>query len=129
MKDKINNIKILLELNGGTKNTEKTALIIIDSVKHLIPNFDMDKIKPDDIKDIVEKIQEETIPIYDKYFTNEEILGFIDFYKTPIGQIYLNKMGRVVMESMQVGSKYGKIVYERLMELSSNELNIESSES
>jgi len=117
MEEKIKNIKILLELNGGTKSTENTAISIIDSIKHLIPDFKMNNVKPEDLKDIVEKIQEETIPIYDKYFTNEEILGFIDFYKTPIGQVYLSKMGVVAMESMKVGSKYGEIVYKRLLEL------------
>jgi hypothetical protein len=118
MEEKIQNIRTLLELNGGKKATENTAISIIDSIKHLIPDFKMNNVKPEDLKDIVERIQEETIPIYDKYFSNEEILGFIDFYKTPIGQVYLSKMGTVAMESMKVGSKYGEIVYKRLLEIS-----------
>lgn len=115
--NKRNNIKTLLELNGGTKTTENNAIMIIDSIKHLIPDFKMENVKPDDIKDIVETIQEETIPIYDKYFSNDEILGIIEFYRTPIGKSYLSKMGSVAMETMQVGSKYGEIVYKRLLDL------------
>jgi hypothetical protein len=118
MNEKMQNIKNLLEINGGTKSNENIAISIIDSIKHLIPNFNSDKIKPDDIKDIVEDIQKETIIIYDKYFTNEEILEIIEFYKTPIGKIYLSKMGIVTMESMKTASKYGEIVYNRLLEIS-----------
>lgn len=122
MEEKIKNIKTLLEVNGGSKANEKMAKDIIDSIKHLVPNFNDENVKPDDIKDIVEKIQDETIPIYDKYFTNEEILEIIEFYKTPIGKVYLSKMGIVTLESMKVASKYGEIIYKRLIEISGTEL-------
>lgn len=118
MDEKIQNIKTLLEINGGSKANEKTAISIIDSIKHLIPNFNANNVKPEDLKDIVDDIQNETIPIYDKYFTNDEILQIIEFYKTPIGLIYLNRMGAVAMESMSVASKYGEIIYKRLIEMS-----------
>lgn len=122
MEEKIKNIKNLLDINGGSKANEKMAKDIIDSIKHLVPNFNDENVKPEDIEDIVEDIQNETIPIYDKYFTNDEILGIIDFYKTPIGKVYLNKMGTVTLESMKVASKYGEIVYKRLIEISETKL-------
>jgi len=115
---KIQNIRNLLEINGGTKSNENAAISIIESIKHLIPNLNVDEVKPEDIKDIIDDIQNETIPIYDKYFTNQEILDIIEFYKTPIGKVYLNKMGTVAMETMKIGSKYGEIVYKRLIEIS-----------
>jgi hypothetical protein len=119
---KLENIKKLLELNGGDKANEKTAQSIIDSIKHLVPDFKNENVKPSDIKDIVDTMQNETIPIYDKHFTDEEILGIIDFFNTPIGKIYLSKMSTVVMETMQVSSKYGEMVYNRLMEISGTDI-------
>jgi hypothetical protein len=115
--DKIENIKKLLELNGGTKSYEDSAFTIIDAVKHLVPNFKQENFKEKDLRGIVDDIQSQIIPIYDKHFTNEEILGIIEFYKTPIGQTYLIKMGVVAMESMQIGNKYGEMIYNKLIEL------------
>jgi len=112
-KDKNTNILKLLELNGGNASTEKSVSDIIEAIKHLVPDFNPDRV---DMKDILNEIHKELIPIYDKYFTNEEILGIIEFYKTPIGKSYLTKMGGVALESMQVGNKYGEIIYKKLTE-------------
>jgi len=121
MEEKIKNIKILLELNGGTKADSKAANAIINAIKHLVPNFKEENINSEELENIVNDMQEQIIPIYDKHFTNDEILGIIEFYKSPIGQSYLNKMSRVAMESMQVGNKYGEIIYNKLMKLSKTE--------
>ncbi len=120
MEDKIENIKTLLELNGGKKSYEDSVMDIIDAIKHLIPNFKDENIKPEDINDIIEDIYFQIIPIYDKYFTNEEILGIIDFFKTSIGKVYLSKMGIVALESMHIGNKHGELVYNRLMKINGN---------
>ena len=119
MEDKIENIKTLLKLNGGNRNDLKSAESIIQAMGHLVPNFKPEKVNPEILQDILEEIQKQIIPIYDKYFTNEEILGIIEFYKTPTGQSYLSKMGHITIESMDVGNKYGEIIYNKLLELSS----------
>lgn len=117
MEEKIENIKLLLKINGGTKSYEEATLDIIDSFKHLIPNYTDEKLTPEFLKEIVSEIENGIIPIYDKYFTNEEIVGIIDFYNTPIGKIYLSKMGVVTIECMKIGNKYGEIIYNKLMSL------------
>lgn len=122
MKNKIENIKILLEINGGSKSYEKSIFTIIDAIKHLVPNYKDENLKSENITDIINDIQDQIIPIYDKYFTNDEILGIIEFYKTPIGEMYLNKMGAVAIESMQIGNRYGEIIYKRLMEMNGNKI-------
>lgn len=116
MSDKIENIKLLLELNGGTKSYRDSILSIIEGIKHLIPNFN--GVDENIINEILEDINSQIIPIYDKYLTNEEVIGIIEFYKTPIGKVYLSKMGAVALESMQVGNKYGEIIYNKLIEKS-----------
>jgi hypothetical protein len=118
MEEKIKNIKILLNLNGGTKSYEDSAKRVINAVKHLIPNYKDENFKPEYLEEILEDIQNQIIPIYDKYFTNEEIIGIIEFYNTLIGQAYLSKMGIVALESMQVGNKYGELIYNKLIEMS-----------
>ena len=36
--------------------------------------------------------------------------------------MYLNKMGAVAIESMQIGNRYGEIIYKRLMEMNGNKI-------
>lgn len=112
---KIDNIKTLFDINGGIKSYENSILNIIDAVKHLIPNYK--ELEQDDLTNLTNEILNEIIPVYDKYFTDEEILGIIEFYKTDIGKAYLNKMGIVTMECMQISNKMGEIIYKKLVDM------------
>ncbi|RZF55826.1 DUF2059 domain-containing protein [Acinetobacter halotolerans] len=49
------------------------------------------------------KLEPEMIKIYVEEFTQEEINGMLEFYKTPVGQSTINKMPIVMQKSMQVG--------------------------
>lgn len=117
MDDKTKNIKELLSLNGGVNSFHDSAITIIDAIKHLVPNFDQNKFTIEDLNDIIQNIEDQIIPIYDKHFTNEELVGFIEFFKTDVGRVYLNKMGIVALETMQIGNKYGELVYNKLVEI------------
>jgi hypothetical protein len=48
------------------------------------------------------------IPIYDKYFSIEDIEGLTKFYETPAGKKALSKLTQVMMECQTVGSKFGE---------------------
>ena len=122
--DKIKNIKTLLELNGGTKATEDSVISIIGAIKHLVPDFSPDNLTREELGKIIEDVLNEIIPVYDKAFNNEEILGIIEFYKTPFGKSYLTKMGKVAYECMQIGNTYGELIYEKLTELNKKDDNI-----
>lgn len=117
MDTKINNIKKLLDLNGGRSSYEDSIIQTIEAINHLIPNFN-GELKKEDFNEIMDDIYKTIIPIYDENFTNEEILGIIEFFQTDIGKVYLAKMGRVAMESMQIGKKHGELIYNKLMEKS-----------
>ncbi|ENX06478.1 hypothetical protein F898_03428 [Acinetobacter courvalinii] len=51
------------------------------------------------------KLEPEMIKIYAEEFTQQEIDGMIQFYKTPVGQSTIDKMPIVMQKSMQVGYK------------------------
>lgn len=48
------------------------------------------------------------IPIYDKYFSNEEIKSLLQFYRTPLGQKTVNVLPTVAAEMQQEGKKWGE---------------------
>ena len=47
------------------------------------------------------------LPIYDKHFALEELKAILAFYETPVGRLMLEKMPRVLRESMEAGKELG----------------------
>ena len=62
-----------------------------------------------------------TVSLYDKYFTNDEILGLIHFYETPLGQKATSVLPTLVQESMARGQEQGQRAAERAMNRLSEE--------
>lgn len=56
------------------------------------------------------------IPIYAKYFSQEDLEGMIQFNKTPLGQKVIRTMPDVVKESMAAGAEWGRGVATKAME-------------
>ncbi len=48
------------------------------------------------------------IPLYDKYFTDEEIKGLIKFYETPLGQKAISALPQLTVEMQEAGQKWGE---------------------
>ncbi|TAE61442.1 MAG: DUF2059 domain-containing protein [Nostocales cyanobacterium] len=114
--EKINNIKKLLEITGAKAMTQQMLNDMFSTMKSQYPNLPANfwkafiaEIKPDDIFN-------EYIPLYDKYFTDEEIKGMIAFYQTPLGKKTLNVLPQLTKDSTQIGIKYGKEAAERAIE-------------
>lgn len=48
------------------------------------------------------------IPVYQKHLTRQEVKMVTDFYSSPAGQAFVQKMPLVLNEAMQVGGEYGR---------------------
>ncbi|MCW5313769.1 DUF2059 domain-containing protein [Nostoc sp. KVJ3] len=113
--EKTNNIKKLFELTG-VKNIYRQ--ILTQSLNEFksdypqVPQKFWDKFatefKSDDLVD-------EIIPIYNKYFTNEEIKQLIAFYQTPVGQKAITVIPKIYQESYEIAKKYGIAAAERAL--------------
>ena len=68
----------------------------------------VEKIDYDELNEIV-------IPIYAQNFTNEELDGIIDFYRTPVGQSVVNKMPAVIQESLVAGQSWGLSIAQEIL--------------
>ena len=113
--EKINNIKKLLDLTGSRNLSRKIITQLLNSLKTQYPQVPakfwdtfMAELKPDDMIN-------EYIPIYSKYFTNEEIKGIIAFYETPLGKKTLSVIPQISQESTAIGIKYGRQAAERAL--------------
>ncbi len=114
--EKISNIKKLLDITGSRNLSRKIINQLIDSFKSEYPQVPgkfweafIAELKPEEMVD-------EYIPIYSKYFTNEEIKGIISFYETPLGKKTLTVIPQISQESTAIGLKYGRQAAERAIE-------------
>jgi len=54
------------------------------------------------------KLVESAIPIYDKYLSDEDIKGLIQFYQTPLGQKTLSVLPMISLQMQSAGQKLGE---------------------
>ena len=54
-------------------------------------------------------------PIYQRHFTEEEIVAMTEFYASPIGQVVLSKLPVVLEESMAAGQVWGEQLFNDLI--------------
>jgi uncharacterized protein len=62
-----------------------------------------------------ERMVEELVPIYDKYFTAEEIKSLIAFYESPVGKKLVASQPSIITEAGAVGEKIGNEVVEKIL--------------
>lgn len=111
---KIGNIKTLLEITGSGKLGVQVVQNMLTNFKQRLPdvpeefwsNF-MKEVNPETLTTMV-------IPIYDKYYTQDDIKKMIEFYQSPVGKKVISTMPQIMQESMQVGQTWGKDLGEKI---------------
>jgi len=48
------------------------------------------------------------IPVYDKYYTLDDLKAVNAFYQTPVGQKVLSTLPQVMQETMKIGQEWGE---------------------
>lgn len=111
---KVENVKKFLELTGAGKLGVQLAGNMVSSFKKSFAGV------PDEFWDsIVKKLDPDTItnlviPIYQKYYTDEDIQQLIVFYQTPLGKKVIASTPQIMQESMQVGQNWGRAIGEKI---------------
>ena len=113
---KIENIKKLLDLTGSGKMGAQVAQTMISSFRESysdVPDEYWESVKKEiSADDIVALI----IPIYDKYYTEEDIQQLTEFYQSPIGKKVISTTPLIVQESMSAGKIWGENIGKKVME-------------
>ncbi len=114
--NKEKDIRKFLELTGSGEMGVMAMQQMISSYKQAFTNVPdefwdefMKKVNPNDLIDLV-------VPIYDKYYTEEDIKALIAFYQTPIGQKTIKLMPQISQESMKAGEEWGMKLGEKIAE-------------
>ncbi len=105
--EKINNIKQLLAITGAANISQQILTQLLVGMKSQYPQVPqkawdafISEFKPDDILN-------QLIPLYSKYYSNEEIKQIIAFYQTPVGKKTIMVLPQLTQESITIGQKYG----------------------
>ncbi len=56
------------------------------------------------------------IPIYEKYYTEEDVQGLIKFYNTPVGEKVIASLPQVTAESMEAGQQWGESIAKQVLD-------------
>ena len=94
-------IVVLIDVSGFRQNMEENLKKVVDGV-------------PEEQKDHyrelfnAEEIIERLIPLYDKYYTEEELWDIIQFYESPAGKKAIEATPKIMKESIGVSLEYFK---------------------
>ncbi|MDT8070792.1 MAG: DUF2059 domain-containing protein [Terriglobia bacterium] len=104
----------LLELTGTREMVEQMKSSMMEQFRRNAPGIPPDmfneimaELKADDLMDSM-------IPVYSKHFTGEDIKQMIAFYQSPFGQKVLREMPQIILESNEVGTRWGDGVVTRV---------------
>jgi len=113
---KLHNIKTLLEVTGSGNLGVQVATNLVAAFRENDPEVSQEFwdefMKSIDINALTDLV----IPIYDKYYTNEDLLALIAFYQTPAGKKVVAATPQIMRESMQVGEQWGKEVAQNALD-------------
>lgn len=107
--EKINNIKELMTITGEEKLSQQIRTQLLNGLKSQLPQVPQEfwNTLAEEIDSDSDKMKNQFIAIYSKYFSNENIKELIAFYKTPLGRKVTNVLPQVMRESVEVGQLYG----------------------
>lgn len=101
-------IRELLVLTGSAKVGKQVMAQLISNFKKASPQI------PDEFwTEFMKEIDEDemiklVIPIYEKFYTHEEIKELKKFYNSPIGKKSIQVLPQLTQESLVVGQKWGR---------------------
>mgnify|MGYP001561196161 CR=1 FL=1 len=120
---KKNAIRELLNMSGAskigeifTKNTIKQTTAIFKKSQPDLPEKAFEILEQETTKIVNEEMLEKEsfyellYPIYDKYYSIEDIKGLINFYKTPLGKKTIEVLPNLSHESFMAGQKWGQAI-------------------
>ncbi len=106
--EKKQEIEKMLRLTGMENLMNQMKTQMVASLKMQIPqvpeefwNRFMQKL---DTRELLDKI----IPVYDKYYTLEDIKAINGFYSSPAGKKVLASLPQVTQECMRIGQEWGQ---------------------
>jgi hypothetical protein len=106
-------IRRLIELTGAANVSTQVLQQIVEPIRHEFPQVPtgfwdgfIKEVRADELVDLV-------VPLYDRYYTRQEIHDLTVFYQSPVGQKTVKVLPKLSAEAISVGQDWGRTVAER----------------
>lgn len=109
-------IRKLLELTGTAKIMDQMKAQIITMFKRQRPNVSDEVWTHLDQDMDTNALLEKMLPLYDKYYTLDDLKAVNAFYESPAGQRMVAANPQIMQESMQIGQEWGRDVGKKVEE-------------
>jgi hypothetical protein len=120
--DKRAEIQKLIRLTGVERLVGQMETQILSSMKAQMPQVpDLFWIKFQqkiNNRELIEKI----IPLYDKFYTTDDLKAINAFYETPVGAKVLSTLPQLTQESMKIGQEWGEKISRQAAQEADQEL-------
>lgn len=121
-KEKRQQIEKMLRLTGMEKLLDQMKTQMLSGFRTQMPEVPRtfwDKFEEKmDMRALIEKI----IPLYDKYYTLEDLKAVNAFYETKAGQKILSTLPQLMQESMEIGQEWGEKIGKQAADEAEQEL-------
>lgn len=109
-------IEKMLKLTGTEKLMTQILGQTMETLKQRYPKLSQEywqKLQPEtDYHALLEQL----IPVYDKYFTLDELKAANAFYESPAGQKVLSSRPALVQETMKIEQEFGRKLGQKIMD-------------
>jgi len=106
--DKYQEIVKMLQLTGTEKLLGEMKLTMINGMKASMPKVPATFWTKFESKMDMAALTEKIIPLYDKYYTLEDLKAINAFYRSPAGLKVLSTSPQIFQESLAIGRKWGE---------------------
>jgi hypothetical protein len=124
--EKRKEIEKMLRLTGMEKLMGQMETQLIGSLKAQMPQASQLFWTKFEQKINTRELIEKLIPLYDKYYTTEDIRAVNAFYETPTGQKLISTLPQLMQEAMKVGQEWGEKMGQQAAEEAEQELKRKS---
>lgn len=108
-------IRSLIELTGAANISADALRQIIAPLRRGFPQVPEEfwdsfvkEVRSDELVDLV-------VPIYDRYYTRDDIHDLTRFYQSPVGQKTIKVLPKLSAEAIDAGQEWGRTVADRAM--------------
>ena len=105
--ERFKDIKELLVATGSENMGKEIAGQIVAAYKQQYPDLTEAEWEGYIKKMKTEELNEKMIPVYDKYFSNEEVKDIVKFYNSQIGKKMIKTMPMMMQEQMMISQEWG----------------------
>lgn len=124
--DKRKEIEKLLRLSGVEKLVGQMETQMITSLKAQMPQvpelFWTKFEQKMDTRELIDKV----IPVYDRYYSLEDLKAINAFYESPAGQKVISTLPQLMQETMKIGQEWGQKIGKQAAEEAEQELKKKS---